>query len=87
MVIMTGWIPKVVCKALKDFDRREMAMGKCISLEMPDIMVRRPFFDGIPPSSFVGSLTTIQVYLDNHVAVNELLVKELEKEFEGRDHK
>lgn len=73
---------------MKDFDKREMAMGKCISLEMLDIMVRRPFFDGIPPpSSFVRLLTTIQVYLDNHVAVNELLVKELEKEFEGRDHK
>lgn len=42
---------------------------------------------GFPPSSFDRSLTTIQVYLDNHVAVNELLVKELEKEFEGRDHK
>lgn len=46
-----------------------------------------PFSMGFPPSSFDRSLTTIQVYLDNHVAVNELLVKELEKEFEGRDHK
>ena len=45
-------------------------------------MVSRLFSDC---SYRVCPLTTVQVYLDNPTAVNEILVKELEKEYEKRE--
>jgi hypothetical protein len=77
---MIGWILRVAMMPLRICARQVTAMAGCISYQPQDIIVSAFLFT----SSMFGELMLFAVYLDNRQAVDDLLVKELDRTIERR---
>jgi hypothetical protein len=74
--IRIGWTQLEALKVWRGCGRLGIQMGGCILFRMQGTMVRLILFLVV---AFEKLTTSFAVYLDNHKAVNQLLLKELDR--------